>query len=71
MLSVRAGSIEQSNIDGVPAGPLRVWPGGLAMSRTIGDHEAGNIVIAEPEIRQVLQHVHCGHAGAAGWHAFL
>lgn len=56
-----AGAIEQSNIDGKPAGPLRVWPGGLAMSRTIGDHEAGNLVIAEPEIRQVGFGVLCVH----------
>lgn len=27
------------------AGPLRVWPGGLAMTRSLGDHEAGRIVI--------------------------
>lgn len=35
-----AGSnVSQSNLDGKPVGPMRVWPGGLAMSRSIGDHE--------------------------------
>ena len=28
----------RSTVDGKPVGPERVWPGGLAMSRTIGDH---------------------------------
>ena len=27
----------RSTVDGKPVGPQRVWPGGLAMSRTIGD----------------------------------
>lgn len=39
--------------EGTGVGPLRVWPGGLAMSRTIGDYEAGDAVTATPEIRQV------------------
>ena len=34
-----AGSeVCKSTVDGKPVGPDRVWPGGLAMSRTIGDH---------------------------------
>eukprot|EP00193_Tetraselmis_chui_P011408 CAMPEP_0177777640 /NCGR_PEP_ID=MMETSP0491_2-20121128/15482_1 /TAXON_ID=63592 /ORGANISM="Tetraselmis chuii, Strain PLY429" /LENGTH=355 /DNA_ID=CAMNT_0019296767 /DNA_START=98 /DNA_END=1163 /DNA_ORIENTATION=- len=39
--------------EGTGVGPLRVWPGGLAMSRTIGDFEAGDAVTALPELRQV------------------
>lgn len=27
------GEISQSEVDGVACGPLRIWPGGLAMSR--------------------------------------
>ncbi|GAB4820030.1 hypothetical protein N2152v2_007076 [Parachlorella kessleri] len=46
-------SLAQSLADGKPVGPLRVWPGGLAMSRTIGDYEAGDPVGADPEICQV------------------
>ena len=31
--------IARSELEGKPVGPLRVWPGGLAMSRTLGDYE--------------------------------
>ncbi len=31
--------LSSSAVEGRPVGPLRVWPGGLAMSRTLGDHE--------------------------------
>lgn len=30
--------IAASVLEGKPVGPLRVWPGGLAMSRSLGDH---------------------------------
>eukprot|EP00879_Flechtneria_rotunda_P029204 GHRR01031486.1.p1 GENE.GHRR01031486.1~~GHRR01031486.1.p1 ORF type:complete len:516 (+),score=198.60 GHRR01031486.1:1276-2823(+) len=46
------GEVAKSSADGVPVGPNRVWPGGLAMSRTIGDPQAPQ-VIAVPEIRHV------------------
>ena len=45
--------VAQSEVDGKPVGPLRVWPGGLAMSRTIGDHEAGPTCSCKPDVRQV------------------
>jgi serine/threonine protein phosphatase PrpC len=35
-------------------GPLRIWPGGLCVSRSIGDIDVGRVVIAAPHIRQVL-----------------
>lgn len=47
------GEVAPSSIDGKPAGPIRVWPGGLAMSRTIGDVDAGQLCLAEAEITQV------------------
>ena len=31
--------VSTSTVEGKPCGPLRVWPGGLAMSRTLGDFE--------------------------------
>lgn len=34
-------------------GPLRVWPCGLAVSRSIGDQDCGTAVIASPHIKQV------------------
>ncbi|GMH39491.1 hypothetical protein BSKO_07389 [Bryopsis sp. KO-2023] len=33
-------------------GPLRCWPGGLAVSRSIGDSNAGETVVPIPHIRQ-------------------
>lgn len=44
----------RTQVDGKPVGPQRVWPGGLAMGRTLGDASAGAIVTCEPEARQVL-----------------
>ena len=31
--------VSSSNLEGRPCGPLRVWPGGLAMGRSLGDYE--------------------------------
>ena len=47
------GSCARSEVQGKPVGPLRAWPGGLAMSRTIGDAAAAGVVIAEPGLRRV------------------
>lgn len=35
------GSIARAAVNNVGVGPLRAWPGGLAMGRTIGDPSAG------------------------------
>lgn len=35
-------------------GPLRVWPGGLCVARTIGDADVGPHVIPIPHIRQLV-----------------
>jgi hypothetical protein len=34
-------------------GPLRVWPGGLCLSRAVGDFDVGAVVLAVPHIMQV------------------
>ena len=34
-------------------GPVRVWPGGLCVSRAIGDDDVGATVLAHPHIRQI------------------
>ncbi len=48
---VRATAFE----DGKPVGPLRVWPGGLAVSRTIGDRNGKRGgVVSEPEVSRVV-----------------
>eukprot|EP00798_Chlamydomonas_sp_ICE-L_P027871 gene27871-12048_t len=35
-------------------GPIRIWPGGLCVSRSIGDLDAGKEVVPVPHIRQLL-----------------
>jgi serine/threonine protein phosphatase PrpC len=48
---VRATAFE----DGKPVGPLRVWPGGLAVSRTLGDRDGKRGgVVSEPEVSRVV-----------------
>lgn len=37
----------------VGRGPLRVWPGGLAMSRSLGDLDSDPVVVPVPHIRQI------------------
>lgn len=34
-------------------GPLRAWPGGLCVSRAIGDMDVGECIIAHPHIMQI------------------
>jgi len=34
-------------------GPLRMWPGGLCVSRSIGDMDTGPLVVPLPHVRQV------------------
>ncbi len=36
-------------------GPLRLWPGGLCLSRAIGDFDVGDAVLSLPYICQVLR----------------
>ncbi|KAI8463185.1 MAG: phosphatase 2C-like domain-containing protein [Monoraphidium minutum] len=35
-------------------GPLRLWPGGLCVSRSIGDLDTGPMVVPLPHVRQML-----------------
>ena len=39
--------------DEVGHGPLRVWPGGLALSRAIGDADVGPCIVAAPFVKQL------------------
>jgi len=34
-------------------GPLRVWPGGLCLSRSIGDADLGKYIVPIPQVKQV------------------
>lgn len=33
-------------------GPLRIWPGGLCLSRAVGDFDVGDSVIPFPHVMQ-------------------
>lgn len=38
---------------GVEVGPLRCWPGGLCLSRSIGDFDVGEFIVPVPHVRQL------------------
>eukprot|EP00899_Mesostigma_viride_P007701 jgi/Mesvir1/16932/Mv15791-RA.1 len=39
--------------DGMEVGPLRAWPGGLCLSRAIGDSDVGPFINCLPEVKQL------------------
>ena len=45
-LGARLGRARNSR--GTEAGPMRAWPGGLAVTRGVGDADCGSIVTPEP-----------------------
>ncbi|XP_024388376.1 probable protein phosphatase 2C 5 isoform X2 [Physcomitrium patens] len=46
------GRIKISNGE-IEVGPLRVWPGGLCLSRSIGDIDVGDYIVAVPHVKQI------------------
>ncbi|KAG8049988.1 hypothetical protein GUJ93_ZPchr0009g1732 [Zizania palustris] len=40
-------------VGGPEVGPLRCWPGGLCLSRSIGDTDVGECIIPVPHVKQV------------------
>ncbi|KAG4391928.1 hypothetical protein GLYMA_04G038000v4 [Glycine max] len=38
---------------GTEVGPLRCWPGGLCLSRSIGDMDVGEFIVPVPHVKQV------------------
>ncbi|KAK8970029.1 putative protein phosphatase 2C 5 [Platanthera guangdongensis] len=42
-----------SIMGGVEIGPLRCWPGGLCLSRSIGDMDVGEFIVPVPHVKQV------------------
>jgi hypothetical protein len=43
--------------DDMEIGPLRCWPGGLCLSRSIGDMDVGNFIVPIPFVKQVRFHL--------------
>ncbi|XP_065881076.1 probable protein phosphatase 2C 15 [Euphorbia lathyris] len=42
-----------SIVGGTEIGPLRCWPGGLCLSRSIGDMDVGEFIVPVPHVKQV------------------
>ncbi|XP_010532274.1 PREDICTED: probable protein phosphatase 2C 15 isoform X1 [Tarenaya hassleriana] len=42
-----------SIVGGMEIGPLRCWPGGLCLSRSIGDMDVGEFIVPVPFVKQV------------------
>ncbi|SPT18558.1 unnamed protein product [Triticum aestivum] len=48
------GEVGRLNIvGGAEIGPLRCWPGGLCLSRSIGDQDVGEFIIPVPFVKQI------------------
>lgn len=51
------GEIGRLNtVGGAEIGPLRCWPGGLCLSRSIGDMDVGEFIVPIPHVKQVKVH---------------
>ncbi|XP_010259435.1 PREDICTED: probable protein phosphatase 2C 5 isoform X2 [Nelumbo nucifera] len=48
------GEVGRLNVyGGTEVGPLRCWPGGLCLSRSIGDTDVGEFIVPIPHVKQV------------------
>ncbi|KAL7149380.1 hypothetical protein ABFS83_05G036800 [Erythranthe nasuta] len=53
-VTASGGEVGRLNIFGGPEiGPLRCWPGGLCLSRSIGDMDVGEFIVPIPYVKQV------------------
>ncbi|XP_024393344.1 probable protein phosphatase 2C 5 isoform X1 [Physcomitrium patens] len=47
------GQVARLHPYGCDIGPLRSWPGGICLSRTIGDVDAGEHIVPVPHVKQI------------------
>ncbi|XP_072975478.1 probable protein phosphatase 2C 33 isoform X1 [Typha angustifolia] len=53
-VTASGGEVGRLNIcGGKEVGPLRCWPGGLCLSRSIGDMDVGEFIVPIPHVKQV------------------
>ncbi|WOL02789.1 putative protein phosphatase 2C 12 [Canna indica] len=53
-IATTGGEVGRMNVvGGAEFGPLRCWPGGLCLSRSIGDMDVGEFVVPVPHVKQV------------------
>ncbi|KAL7003130.1 hypothetical protein U1Q18_004287 [Sarracenia purpurea var. burkii] len=51
-VTASGGEVGRLNV-GNEVGPLRCWPGGLCLSRSIGDTDVGEFIVPIPHVKQV------------------
>ncbi|PWA96881.1 PPM-type phosphatase domain, Protein phosphatase 2C family (chloroplast) [Artemisia annua] len=60
-VTASGGEVGRLNVIGGPEiGPLRCWPGGLCLSRSIGDMDVGEFIVPIPHVKQVKLSKGCG-----------
>lgn len=53
-VTASGGEVGRLNVcGGTEVGPLRCWPGGLCLSRSIGDMDVGEFIVPIPHVKQV------------------
>ncbi|GLJ11976.1 hypothetical protein SUGI_0181350 [Cryptomeria japonica] len=53
-ITASGGEIGRLNtVGGAEIGPLRCWPGGLCLSRSIGDMDVGEFIVPIPHVKQI------------------
>lgn len=53
-IAASGGEIGRLNtVGGAEIGPLRCWPGGLCLSRSIGDMDVGEFIVPIPHVKQI------------------
>ncbi|GAA0148905.1 protein phosphatase [Lithospermum erythrorhizon] len=53
-VTASGGEVGRLNVyGGSGVGPLRCWPGGLCLSRSIGDMDVGDFIVPIPHVKQV------------------
>ncbi|KAF8401403.1 hypothetical protein HHK36_012342 [Tetracentron sinense] len=53
-VTASGGQVGRLNVfGGAGVGPLRCWPGGLCLSRSIGDMDVGEFIVPIPHVKQV------------------
>ncbi|KAF5200140.1 Phosphatase 2c family protein [Thalictrum thalictroides] len=52
-VTASGGEVGRHVYGGTEVGPLRCWPGGLCLSRSIGDMDVGEFIVPIPHVKQV------------------
>jgi hypothetical protein len=66
-VTASGGDVGRLNLfGGQEVGPLRCWPGGLCLSRSIGDMDVGEFIVPIPHVKQVKVRTHQSFPQDAG-----